>query len=181
MTKKAQETSPETPKSKTEYTPEMGDRICAEMIGGEDGRLKSLSSICKMAGMPTKKTVMRWLREQPEFLKIYQIAIIERTDGYAEEALDIADNGSNDWMETNDPENPGYRFNGEHFGRSRLRVDTRKWACAVMNPKKYGPKVALGGAEDLPPVQTADVTEAELARRIAFALASGLKPQETRH
>ena len=32
--------------------------------------------------------------------------------------------------------------------KARLRVDTRKWALARMNPKKYGDKVALTGGDD---------------------------------
>jgi hypothetical protein len=126
------------------YTPEIGQRICAKMVGG-----KSLRSICDMEGMPCKQTVMTWLQKHPEFLEIYRIAQQERAEGYFEEIADIADDGSNDWMSNNDPDNPGYKFNGEHFGRSRLRVDTRKWICAKMNPKKYGDKIDVDGSLEL--------------------------------
>jgi hypothetical protein len=47
-------------------------------------------------------------------------------------------------MSSNDPENPGYRFNGEHVMRARIRIDTRKWKLARMNAKKYGDKLDLG-------------------------------------
>ncbi|WP_074633943.1 hypothetical protein [Nitrosospira multiformis] len=53
----------------------------------------------------------------------------------AEHALDIADDGSNDWMESHDPENRGWQFNGEHVQRSRLRVETRKWFLSKLMPK----------------------------------------------
>lgn len=69
----------------------------------------------------------------------------------AEHALDIADDGSNDWMESHDPENRGWRFNGEHVQRSRLRVETRKWFLSKLMPKVYGDKssVELSGSLDL--------------------------------
>src|SRR3990172_7086066 len=57
--------------------------------------------------------------------------------------MDISDDGTNDWMASNDPENPGYRVNGEHIARSRLRVDTRKWIASKLKPKKYGEKLDI--------------------------------------
>ena len=48
--------------------------------------------------------------------------------------------------------------------RDRLRIDTRKWALARMNPRKYGDKLAVGGADDLPPIQTEDQGVAKLAQ-----------------
>ncbi len=33
----------------------------------------------------------------------------------------------------------------EHVQRSRLRVDTRKWAAGKLAPKRYGDKLNLGG------------------------------------
>jgi hypothetical protein len=36
----------------------------------------------------------------------------------------------------------------------RLQSDNRKWLLSKLAPKKYGEKVAIGGADDLPPVQT---------------------------
>ena len=139
----------------TEYTAEMGIRICDEIAGG-----KSVRSICEEDWAPGRRTIFVWLREQPEFKALYDIAVNERCEAYAEEIVAISDDGTNDWMATNDPENPGYRFNGESFQRSRLRVDTRKWIVAKMIPKRYGDKLAVGGAEDLPPLQT--VTRIEL-------------------
>lgn len=119
----------------SEYTLEMAARICDEL-----GEGKSLRSVCKQEGFPCKSVVFKWLCRNPEFEKMYRFATSARADAFAEDMLDIADDGSNDWMETNDPDNPGYRFNGEHFQRSRLRVDTRKWNAARMNSKRYGDK-----------------------------------------
>lgn len=56
----------------------------------------------------------------------------------ADEIIEIADDGSNDWMEREGKAAP----NGEMVNRSRLRVDTRKWLMSKMAPKKYGDKMS---------------------------------------
>jgi hypothetical protein len=55
----------------------------------------------------------------------------------AEDLLAIADDGTNDYMEYEDKEGnaAGWRFNGEHVQRSRLRVDARKWLLSKLLPK----------------------------------------------
>jgi hypothetical protein len=35
-----------------------------------------------------------------------------------------------------------------------MRIDARKWMAGKMRPKKYGDKIQVGGADDLPPVRT---------------------------
>jgi hypothetical protein len=42
----------------------------------------------------------------------------------------------------------------EHIGRSRLRVDARKWLASKLKPKKYGEKLSteLTGADGGPVV-----------------------------
>lgn len=44
---------------------------------------------------------------------------------------------------------------GDMVDRARLQIDARKWLAGKMSPKKYGDKVAVGGADDLPPVKHA--------------------------
>lgn len=122
----------------TDYTPEIADKICAELAQG-----KSMRTVCKMEGMPVMSTVFLWLRKHPEFSEQYVQAKAEAADALVEEMLDIADDGTNDWMEIHDKEGEavGWKINGEHVQRSRLRVDTRKWIAAKLKPKKYGERV----------------------------------------
>jgi hypothetical protein len=63
----------------------------------------------------------------------------------AEEMLDITDDGSNDWMEIHDKDGTsiGWKLNGEHVQRSRLRVDTRKWVASRLKPKKYSERLDM--------------------------------------
>jgi len=120
------------------YTQEIADEICAQLAEG-----KSLRSVCKAESMPSVTTVFSWMRLYPEFLKQYARSKEESADFLAEDLMDISDDGTNDWMASNDPDNPGYRANGEHIARSRLRVDTRKWIASKLKPKKYGEKLDI--------------------------------------
>jgi hypothetical protein len=61
----------------------------------------------------------------------------------AEDVISIADDGTNDWMDSNDPLNPGYKLNGEHTQRSKLRMDARKWYTSKLAPKIFGDRQAL--------------------------------------
>jgi transposase-like protein len=132
-----------------EYTAEKADAICARLAQGE-----SLRSVCRDEQMPDCATVFAWMRKFPEFLKQYARAKEESADAMAEEMLEIADDGRNDWMErhggTDDEGNPKantYVLNGEHVQRSRVRIDTRKWLASKLKPKKYGDRVDLTNSD----------------------------------
>jgi hypothetical protein len=119
------------------YSQELADAICSQLAEGI-----SLRTVCRAEGMPDKSTVFKWLREIPEFTDQYARAKEESADALVEDILDIADDGSNDWMELLDSEGEikGWRENGEALQRSRLRVDTRKWIASKLKAKKYGDK-----------------------------------------
>jgi len=122
----------------SKYTPELADKICARLAQGE-----SLRTVTKSEDLPCAATVFNWLRIHDEFLEQYERAKQESADALADEVLDIADNGMNDWMEYHDKEGNciGWKLNGEHVQRSRLRIDTRKFLMSKMKPKKYGDKI----------------------------------------
>ena len=62
----------------------------------------------------------------------------------ADEFLEIADDGRNDWMEREGKdESGGWELNGENIQRSRVRLDTRKWLLSKMLPKSYSDKSEL--------------------------------------
>jgi hypothetical protein len=102
-----------------------------------------MRTACKPDDMPSAATVFSWMRKHPEFLDQYTRAKAEAADALVEEMMDISDDGTNDWMEVHDKDGEcvGYKVNGEHVQRSRLRVETRKWIAAKLKPKKYGEKV----------------------------------------
>lgn len=122
----------------SKYTQELADQLCAELAMG-----KSLRTVCDMPGMPSVPTVFSWMRTYDGFLDQYTRAKEEATDAMADEMLDIADDGHNDWMLRYFNGHKAYAENGEAINRSRLRVETRKWLMAKMKPKRYGEKLDL--------------------------------------
>jgi hypothetical protein len=71
-----------------------------------------------------------------------------QADAFAEEMLDIADDGTNDWMTKRFGETEVEMPNPEVLQRSKLRVDTRKWLMSKLQPKKYGEKLAVEHSTD---------------------------------
>ncbi len=121
-----------------EFSQELFDTICDRIATGE-----SLRSVCKDDDMPNQTTVFKWLANSDVLSKQYARAREAQADAIFDEALDIADDSRNDWMERNDPENPGWIANGEHIQRARLRIDTRKWMAGKLRPKTYGDKIEV--------------------------------------
>lgn len=140
------------------FTQEIADMICSRLMEGE-----SLNSICKDEGFPAKGTVCRWLATNESFQDQYARAREFQADALADEIIDIADDSSNDWMERNDPDNPGWQLNGDHVQRSKLRMEARKWVAAKLKPKKYGDSTTIKGDKDNP-------IELNLANRLEKAL-----------
>jgi hypothetical protein len=121
----------------SDYNTDTTTAICIRLGLGE-----SLREICRDENMPDKSTVMRWLASHQEFRDQYASAREAQADYYAEEIIEISDDGSNDWMERQRGDGEIEEVeNKEVLARSRLRVDTRKWLMARMAPKKYGDKV----------------------------------------
>ncbi|EOC1267558.1 ubiquitin carboxyl-hydrolase [Cronobacter sakazakii] len=106
----------------SDYLPEVAADICSLLADGE-----SLRKVCERQGMPNKSTVFRWLAQHEEFRDQYAKATETRADAIFEEMFDIADTVAEE---------------AAAVGKARLRIDTRKWALARMNPKKYGDKVS---------------------------------------
>ena len=107
----------------------------------------SLREVCRADDMPTEATARAWVLEDREgFSSHYAIAREIAYSSMADEVLEIADDGSNDWMERQNADGSTYTaLNGEAVARSRLRVDTRKWLLSKVLPKVYGDKLQLGG------------------------------------
>jgi hypothetical protein len=127
-----------------EFDQETADRICEQLTEG-----LSLRKICLAEDMPCCSTVYKWLTKVPEFAEQYAHARESQADTLADEIIDIADDGSNDWMGDKDDED-GTQYNGDAVARSRLRVEARKWVAAKLKPKKYGDKTLHGSDPENP-------------------------------
>lgn len=146
------------------------DAICTALAEGE-----SLRSICQQPGMPHIATVMRWLSdpEKRDFCEQYTRAREAQAETLAEELLAIADEAEYEPIQDpNTGETLAVAFDKTAVARNKLRVETRKWLAARMSPKKYGDKLAVGGAADLDPIQMAgrEMTDAERAVRLVNTL-----------
>ncbi len=87
---------------------------------------------------------MGWLFDgkHADFSEQYARARDLQADKLFDEALEIADETSDDWIRTEDGKKI---LDHEHVQRSRLRVDTRKWAAGKLAPKRYGDKLQHTG------------------------------------
>lgn len=139
---------------------------------------KSMRASCREISLDPG-TFIGWATEWPGAWKHYEKARGIALDLMAEELLDIADDGKNDFMESNDPNNPGYKVNGEYVQRSRLRVDTRKWYLSKVAPKRYGDKLAVtGGDDDDPPLRMEHSLGGEAQALVAEILKEVMKNAE---
>ena len=140
----------------SKYSEELATVICARLVEGE-----SLKAICREDGMPAASTVFLWLDAHEAFRTKYARARELQAELQVDEMTEIADDGRNDWMERKnaDGENIGWKENGESLMRSKIRLEQRRWTAEKLLPKKYGAKMSIGGADDLPPIkETLDVS-----------------------
>lgn len=123
----------------TVYTDELVDKICDALADA-----RSLRSICLDPDMPSQSTVFRWLADDRyvDFRERYARAREAQADALFDEMLDIADDGSNDFMERKRADGSTHEaFNREAVERSKLRVEARKWMAGKLRPKVYGDKL----------------------------------------
>jgi hypothetical protein len=84
------------------------------------------------------------LPKDKQFQEQYARAMDLRNDHWADELIDIADDGSDNWFETKF----GPKFNKEAAERSKIRIEARKWLMGKSQPQKYGEKVDVTHAAD---------------------------------
>lgn len=119
------------------YSPEIAEEICERLAAGE-----SLRKICRDDHLPPESTVRQWaLDDRQGFAAQYTRARDIGIDCMADEILDIAHDGSNDWIKTE----KGTMADFDHINRSRLRVDSLKWYLSKLAPKRYGDSMKLTG------------------------------------
>lgn len=130
-------------KAPVRFSRELAERICDDLARG-----MTLRAVCRQGGMPDASTVIGWVRDDKcGFAQQYARA---REIGYqvmADELIEIADDGTNDWVERETERGAQVLCDHDHVTRSRLRVDARKWLLSKALPKVYGDKVAVTGGD----------------------------------
>ena len=114
------------------FSQELADQILDRMACGE-----TLTEICADQGMPHRATVRRWVARNEAFSQGYTRARELLADVYAEQAISIADDASDDITTVNGKD----QVNWESVQRARLRCDMRRWFAAKLAPRKYNDKI----------------------------------------
>jgi len=151
---KATSNAPVREAERVEITESVIDAVLNEIAGG-----KSLVKVCDMPGMPNRTSFLRRVAADAALQTLYAEAMAARADKYAEETIDIADDGSGD---TYVDDNGNARADTEWISRSKLRVAARQWYAAKISPKKYGDKVT----QELTGPNGGPVEFAQITRRI---------------
>lgn len=115
----------------SDFTQETADEICARVMESDYG----LEQVCQDPGLPSARTVYRWLAANEAFRQQYARA--KEVQGHVQ-----ADRGLMDALTATDA------------SLGRLRYDARRWAASKLAAKVYGDKVAVtGGNEDDAPIK----------------------------
>jgi hypothetical protein len=125
-----------------------------------------MTKIVKGRGMPSLATHYRWLADNEDYRRLIALARDDQADTLADEMLEISDDKRGDITVDADGK---VSENFENVQRSKLRIETRKWIASKYKPKRFGEKVQVGAAEDLPPLA---MSRQDLARRIAYVFAA---------
>jgi predicted secreted protein len=129
----------------TKKTPEVIQRLLDGLADGV-----TLRALCREEGMPNWRTVYDWIEADADIAARFERAREIGFDAIAEDVFDIADDGTNDWVERERKDgSTDIVLNGEHVQRSKLRIETRMKLLAKWHPKKYGEKqdVNIGNKE----------------------------------
>jgi hypothetical protein len=153
------------------YTVPLGKRICERLATGEP-----LAVICRDVGMPTDRTVRDWTERMPCFSSDIAQARARGFDALAAQCLVIADTPMvgieekvTPAVKNQDgvvviPESIEVK-RGDMLGHRKLQIETRLKLLSKWDPKRYGDKLAIGGADDMPPIKT--MSDDQLMARIA--------------
>jgi hypothetical protein len=137
-------------RARVRYSDRVATKILRQLSNG-----KTLHKICDAEGMPDRGTVYDWLRADPNFARLFQIAQTDFGHSLFSEAIDIADEDVTDAAQAR---------------RQATRVQTRQYAAAKLLPKIYGQRVELNVGDHHVPGDDEPVDLTELARGVAFML-----------
>lgn len=116
-------------------TQELKDDLVEWISSGE-----TLRDWCRKNSF-SSSTVYGWINADTDLSERIARAREAGEEIIAQECMEIADNSTNDWMEQNaDGDAVGWKLNGDHVQRSKLRIETRLKLLAKWNPRKWGDK-----------------------------------------
>ena len=130
--------APKYGRGRPKLTPELEAELLELLASG-----KTLLQVCEDDRFPVESVIRRKALEDADFGAKYTRA---REIGYlrmADELLEIADDGRNDWMTIKRGDTEIDVVNKEAVERSKLRFQARQWLLSKALPKLYGDKLDL--------------------------------------
>jgi hypothetical protein len=110
------------------YAPEIANAILERVSSGEP-----LRQVCRDEGMPPESTFRQWVRDDRDGLAArYEAARRSMIDCFADEIVLLA---NRDDLDAND---------------KHVRIDTLKWLCSKVAPRRYGERLLVAGDSDSP-------------------------------
>jgi hypothetical protein len=127
----------EPPQKKTGRPSSHDPLLCEEILNRiMEGEM--LTKICTEERMPSRITFYGWMKDRPAFKDAYTRARLAWADYWAERALTLSLDGSQDVFI--DGETGKAVIDHAAVARSRLAVDSIKWLCGKWAPRVYGEK-----------------------------------------
>jgi hypothetical protein len=115
-----------------DWTDELVERICAEIASG-----RSVADIGTEDWCPCDRTIYRRMASDEKFNAAISTARSAQQESEMDKCIEMADMATQeDWQVV------------------KMRIWARQWRASKLAPKKYGDKIAIGGAEDLPSIVT---------------------------
>ena len=121
------------------YSEALAETILLRLANGE-----TLKQVCEDDGMPVESAVRQWANNldhpfSARYARARELGWLRMAD----ELIDIADDGRNDWIEKKVKGGTIRTVDEECVKRSQLRLDTRKWLLSKALPKIYGDKLEV--------------------------------------
>ena len=147
-------------------SPEVETRIIEGLCDGVP-----LRELCRQEGMPSWRAVYDWIAADADFASRIAHARDLGYDAIAEDILDIADDGTNDYVQRKRQDgSTDTALDTEHVQRSKLRIETRLKLLAKWNPKKYGEKQTVDVGNKEGEALKVESNASEIAANVAAAL-----------
>lgn len=152
------------------YSPEERRRLVLAVIGMvRDGTPARRS--CTACGVPMS-VFYTWLEADPELVAAYEKARKMLYNHWAEDLIEIADTPREALIEK--MKHDGFEITRKDaIEHRRMQIDTRKWLLSKLEAGKYGDKVQVGGASDLPPIQSSVTMTPDEAYRAMLGKGAG--------
>lgn len=136
------------------------DVVCDRIACSNKGIASILAEPHLGFPLPTYSTFMKWLSEDSSLSDRYAHAKDDQLEFLEQEMRELHNKA---WVPVVDREGNVVRdadgqivmtVNKASAAIVRIEAENKKWLMGKLKPKKYGDKLQVGGAEDLPPMQT---------------------------